>query len=111
MFGFPTGFANGHLFLGLHEDRFILRLSEDDRASFIGDYQAKAFEPMPGRVSRDTLVVPEAVARQTELLRAWCDRALRHALTLPPKKAKAKPEPKPAPAPKNAGGAKRRSGR
>jgi hypothetical protein len=106
MFGCPTGFANGNLFLGLHENRFILRLSEEDRASFIRDFAAKAFEPMPGRVSRDTLVVPETLGGQTELLRDWCERAFRHALTLPPKKAMAKPLRKPA-----AASAKRRSPR
>ena len=90
MFGFPTVVANGNLFLGLHENRFLLRLSDEDRATLVRDFAAKVFEPMPGRASRHTLIVPEAIARDPERLRDWCDRALRHALTLPPKKAKAK---------------------
>jgi TfoX/Sxy family transcriptional regulator of competence genes len=89
MFGCPMGYANGNIFLGLHEDRFIIRLGEDDRAAFIKEFKAKAFEPMPGRKSSATLVVPERIAAELAALRSWCDKALSHALSLPPKKKKA----------------------
>jgi TfoX/Sxy family transcriptional regulator of competence genes len=88
MFGCPMGYANGNVFLGLHEDRFIIRLGEDDRAAFIKEFKAKAFEPMPGRKSSATLVVPERIAAKPAALRSWCGKALAHALSLPPKKAK-----------------------
>jgi TfoX/Sxy family transcriptional regulator of competence genes len=90
MFGFPAGFANGNLFVGLHEDRFLLRLSENDHAAFVEAFDATLFEPMPGRKSRQTLVVPERVAAEPALLRRWFAKALRHALSLPPKVAKKK---------------------
>jgi TfoX/Sxy family transcriptional regulator of competence genes len=90
MFGFPTGFANGNLFFGLFEDRFLLRFSERDHAAFVAESGAKFFEPMPGRTSRQTLVVPERVAADPALLRKWYKKALAHALSLPPKKAKKK---------------------
>jgi TfoX/Sxy family transcriptional regulator of competence genes len=85
MFGGQTGFANGNLFLGLHENRLFIRLSEDDRAVLIKEFKAKAFEPMPARKSRDTLVVPDRIAADPARLRSWCERALSHALSLPRK--------------------------
>jgi TfoX/Sxy family transcriptional regulator of competence genes len=88
MFGCPMGFANGNLFLGLHENRFIIRLGDDDRAAFIKEFKAKAFEPMPGRKSGATLVVPEGVAAESATLRSWRDKALSHALSLPRKEKK-----------------------
>jgi TfoX/Sxy family transcriptional regulator of competence genes len=88
MFGCPMAVANGNLFLGLHENRFLIRLGDNDRAAFVKEFKAKAFEPMPGRKSSATLVVPERVAAAPAALRSWCAKALSHALSLPPKKKK-----------------------
>src|ERR1700730_425953 len=75
MFGCQTGFANGNLFLGLHENRLFIRLSEDDRAVLIKEFKAKAFEPMPARKSRETLVVPDRITADPATLRSWCEKA------------------------------------
>jgi TfoX/Sxy family transcriptional regulator of competence genes len=110
MFGCPTGFANGNLFLGLHEDRFFIRLADDERAAFIEQFGATFFAPIPGRKSRQTLVVPARVAAQPALLRHWCEKAVAYALSLPPKKPKKPKKPGPAARKKQAGaklGAKR----
>ena len=96
MFGCPMGYANGNIFLGLHEDRFILRVGDADRAVLIKEFKAKPFEPMPGRKSSQTLVLPERIAAEPKALRSWCDKALAHALSLPAKakkKAAAKTTP------------------
>ena len=85
MFGCPMAVANGNLFLGLHEDRFLIRLGEEDREVLIKEFKATAFEPMPGRKSSATLVVPERIAAQPAALRSWCEKAFAHALSLPPK--------------------------
>jgi TfoX/Sxy family transcriptional regulator of competence genes len=90
MFGCPMAFANGYPFFGLHEDRFMLRVGDADRALLIKEFKAKPFEPMPGRKSSQTLVLPEQIAAAPKALRSWCDKALAHALSLPPKKAKPK---------------------
>ena len=102
MFGCPTGFANGNLFLGLHEDRFFIRLSDSDSAVLIKESGAAPFEPIPGRKSRATLIVPARIAAQPALFRHWCDKALAHALSLPPKKAKKATKAKAAAKPKRA---------
>jgi TfoX/Sxy family transcriptional regulator of competence genes len=90
MFGCPMGYANGNVFFGLHEDRFILRVGDDDRAVLLKEFKAKPFEPMPGRKSSQTLVLPEKIAGDPKALRTWCEKALAHALSLPTKKAKKK---------------------
>lgn len=88
MFGFPMGLANGNHFVGLHEDRLLLRLAPSDHAAFVKEFDATFFEPFPGRKSRQTLVVPDRVAADPALLRRWYEKALAHALSLPAKKAK-----------------------
>jgi hypothetical protein len=39
-FGYPTCILAGNMFMGVHEDRLILRLSEEDRRRFIQGYGA-----------------------------------------------------------------------
>lgn len=88
MFGFPVAFANGNMFIGLHEDRMILRLGEKERERFIAGFGARIFEPMAGRPMREYAVVPEQLLGDPAGLQAWCDRALDYALSLPPQVAK-----------------------
>jgi TfoX/Sxy family transcriptional regulator of competence genes len=38
MFGYPAAFANGNLFIGLHQNDFIVRVSEEDRVRFSAEY-------------------------------------------------------------------------
>jgi TfoX/Sxy family transcriptional regulator of competence genes len=89
MFGFPVAFANGHMFIGLHENRMILRLGEAERERFIAAFAARVFEPMPGRPMREYVVVPDVLLGDRAELQSWCDRALDYALSLPAKKAAA----------------------
>jgi len=53
MFGYPAAFANGNLFIGLHQNDFIMRLSEEDRTRFRAEYGERIFEPMKGRPMRE----------------------------------------------------------
>src|SRR5258708_38738411 len=61
MFGCPVGFLIGNMFLGLHQNRIVLRLSEEDRENFIKSSRATIFEPMPGRQMKEYVVVPETM--------------------------------------------------
>jgi hypothetical protein len=76
MFGYPAAFASGHLFTGLHEHRWIVRLDEAGRAALKGE----PFEPMRGRVMKEYAVLPAGVDP-----RPWIERALRYVRGLPPK--------------------------
>lgn len=109
MFGMPMGFANGNIFFGLFEDRFLLRLSASDHQAFVEAFAARFFEPMPGRRSRHTLVVPDRVAADPALLQQWYEKALGHALSLPAKKAKARKKAAAKKAPAKKKSAKKRA--
>jgi TfoX/Sxy family transcriptional regulator of competence genes len=90
MFGYPAAFVNGHMFTGLHEDRWVVRLPEADGAELLGEPGARPFEPMPGRPMKGFVVLPPQVVAEPERARAWVERALAHALSLPPKEPKAR---------------------
>ena len=91
MFGYPAAFVGGNMFTGLHEDRMILRLGEEDRTVLLREQDARIFEPMPGRPMREYVVVPEALLRSAPKLLGWLRRAEAYARTLPPKSSKKKP--------------------
>jgi TfoX/Sxy family transcriptional regulator of competence genes len=90
MFGYPCVFTNGQMLSGLFQDRLMLRLSDEDRARFLKLPGAKPFEPMPGRVMREYVEVPQDVLESETELERWVKRGLAYAQTLPPKVKKAK---------------------
>jgi TfoX/Sxy family transcriptional regulator of competence genes len=88
MFGMPAAFLNGNMFAGLHEQRFVVRLSPDDLKMALETGGAAPFEPMPGRPMREYAVVPySAVADPSELDR-WLGLAFAYATSLKPKEKK-----------------------
>ena len=90
MFGYPCAFANGQMFAGLHQESMIIRLSEEERARFLDLEGASPFEPMPGRPMRQYVVVPPAMVTDEGPLRAWLEKALAYARSLPPKLSKSR---------------------
>ena len=90
MFGYPAAFLNGHLFAGLHQESFILKLSPADRVKLRTERDARVFEPMPGRAMREYLVLPEGVLSERRVLSAWIKRSTVYVSTMPPKPGKAK---------------------
>lgn len=85
MFGYSCVFAKGNMFAGLHEVGMVLRLSEEQRAEFHRLKDAKQFEPMPGRVMREYVVVPKVLLDAPERLRAWVVKSLTYVSSLPAK--------------------------
>ncbi len=96
MFGYPAVFLSGKLFMSLFQDSLVLRLSEDDRKSFLRLDGAAAFEPMPGRAMREYVVAPPAMVERPQSLRPWIRRSLDYARTVPPKSAKRGASARPA---------------
>ena len=90
MFGYPAGFVNGNMFMGLFAEHMILRLEESDRRRLLAVKGAAPFEPMPGRPMREYVVVPPAFIAAPVKLRAWVKRALEYAFEMPVKAPKAK---------------------
>lgn len=85
MFGYPACFANGHMFTGLHQDRWVIRLPDEARAA-LAEAGRTPFEVMPGRLMREYLVLPATLASDPAAMRPWLERALANARDLPPKK-------------------------
>ena len=85
MFGFPAGFVNGNMFMGLFEDNMILRLPAELREELIQRHGAKPFAPMPGRVSKEYVALPESMIRDSQRLSSWVAKALVYGESLQPK--------------------------
>jgi TfoX/Sxy family transcriptional regulator of competence genes len=89
MFGYPVYFINDNMFIGTHQDTLFLRLSEKDRAALLREnHEAHPFEPLPGRVMKDYVVLPDSLYRDKEAFRKWLKRSLAYVGGLPVKKKK-----------------------
>ena len=86
MFGYPAAFLGGHLTTALHEDRWMVRLADADRAELLARPGASTFEPMAGRPMREYVILPADVVADPEGSAAWVSRAVAHVRTLPPKR-------------------------
>jgi len=85
MFGYSCVFAKGNMFAGLHEAGMVLRLPDEQRAEFLRLKGAAQFEPMPGRVMREYVVVPKVLLDSPERLRTWIEKSLAYVSSLPAK--------------------------
>jgi TfoX/Sxy family transcriptional regulator of competence genes len=90
MFGYPAAFANGNLFIGLHQNDFIMRLSEQDRIDFSARYGERTFEPMKGRPMREYVRLPEELLTDTRKRAPWIKRSLQYAERIKPKASRKK---------------------
>lgn len=85
MFGYPCAFVNGQMFAGLHQERMVLRLPVDKRGEFLKLEGAEIFEPMPGRVMKEYVVVPQALLDEPDRLTEWLIASFHFAQSLEPK--------------------------
>ncbi|WP_455369938.1 TfoX/Sxy family protein [[Eubacterium] cellulosolvens] len=90
MFGYPCCFINGNMFMGLHQENIFLRLSEKDKKNFLNLNNAFQFEPMPGRVMKEYVIVPSSLLKSKSSLKKWISKSLTYAKQLPAKKKKRK---------------------
>lgn len=90
MFGGLSLFMNGHMFAGVHGSKIVLKLGEDERGRALAEAGAVPFEPMPGRVMKEYVVVPEAVWSDSRSLEEWVGRSVEFVAALPPKERSSK---------------------
>ncbi len=88
MFGYPACFVNGHMFMGLHQEDMIVRLSEADRKSALAIEGSRVFEPMPGRPMKEYVALAPQLLEDRDEIRAWVARAVAYGNALPGKLAK-----------------------
>ena len=89
-FGMPSRLVNGNMFCGVFGDDLVVRLPEADRAELV-TLGGRAFEPAGRTPQRDFLVVPFSMRSDLDVVRAWMDRSLAYARTLPEKVPTVKP--------------------
>lgn len=89
MFGYPAAFAGGNMAAGLHQDGLVLRLPDSDREELMR-LGGRPFEPMPGRVMSGFALAPQSFSSSPKDLRAWLDRSIRYASSMPKKASKGK---------------------
>ena len=85
MFGYPAGFVNGNLFMGLFQDDLILRLPDTQRQALLAAGKAKLFEAMPGRPMREYIAIPSALTCGKKELAAWVAQSFQYGASLKPK--------------------------
>ncbi|HEV2063621.1 MAG TPA: TfoX/Sxy family protein [Thermoanaerobaculia bacterium] len=86
MFGYPAAFLSGNMFAGIFQSSVMLRLPEEARDELI-ENGGEPFEPIPGRIMKEYVVLPPQFVRSPRLLDGWLAKAASHARTLPPKAA------------------------
>jgi TfoX/Sxy family transcriptional regulator of competence genes len=89
VFGYPCGFVNGNMAVGLHADAFFVRLAPEDKEPLLKKPGGGYLEPMPGRPMRDYVIVPPAAREKSAELKKWVEKAILHSQSLPPKKKNA----------------------
>ena len=90
VFGSPAAFANGHMFAGIQNESYFLRLPDAERESFMQTVSAEKWEPMPGRPMREYVVVPAPLIESPGQLNTWLGKSIAYVQSLPPKAAKKK---------------------
>jgi TfoX/Sxy family transcriptional regulator of competence genes len=93
MFGYPSGFVNGNMFIGLFGEQMFLRLPSESREQ-LKRTGGKSFEPMPGRPMRDYVVLPPSLISDRDQLTKLIAESFKYSASLP---AKTKPAKKRTP--------------
>lgn len=88
MFGYPCAFASDNMFIGLHQENMLMRLPQGDRERFLQQHKTEIFQPFPGRVMKEYVVVPHDLVRQPKKLEPWIRRSLEYAASVKPKAKK-----------------------
>jgi TfoX/Sxy family transcriptional regulator of competence genes len=78
MFGCPAALVDGKLFGCVHQDSFVLKFGEADRAILRDDFDAHGYEFMAGRGIRDFVAMPDEILGDMAALGDWIGRSIAH---------------------------------
>ena len=86
MFGYPVYFINNNMFIGTHEDNLFLRLPAAERERVLSTHdEAAPFEPLPGRIMKEYITIPDNVYGDHEVFSDLLARSVAYVSSLPPK--------------------------
>jgi hypothetical protein len=88
MFGYPAAFVNDRLFTGLFQESMIIKLPDTLRQELLALRGAAPFEPVPGRVMHEFVVVPRTLLAAPAALRPWLRWSYMYVKSLAPKSSK-----------------------
>jgi hypothetical protein len=75
---------NGNMFSFVDSSGLALRLSDEDRAAFIAEFDTTLHEAH-GHLMKEYVTVPQAVLEDTDMLAGWFSASWTYASTLKPK--------------------------
>jgi TfoX/Sxy family transcriptional regulator of competence genes len=91
MFGYPCCFLNNNMFAGVYKDVIIVRLPEKERVQALAEHKGiKIFEPVPGRVMKEYLALPEKIFRDKKIFDELVAQSIKYVSVLPKKEKKKK---------------------
>jgi hypothetical protein len=86
MFGHPCAWIGGNMATALFAQQWWVRLPPDRISAVLASGEATPFEVMPGRPTKDYVVMAPRIVDDEATLDAWLREALDYTATLPPKK-------------------------
>ncbi len=91
MFGYPVYFINNIMFIGAHQENLFLRLAPEDKGEVQANYaEIKLFEPMPGRIMKEYVVLPAHIYTNQKIFNELLTKSIHYVSSLPPKEKKAR---------------------
>jgi TfoX/Sxy family transcriptional regulator of competence genes len=88
-FGCPVYLVAGKMFAGIYRNSVFLRLTEGNRKELLGISDVmRPFEPLPGRIMREYVAIPDTLCSKKVFLGLWLMRSHAYVITLPPAKVK-----------------------
>lgn len=91
MFGCPSYFINGNMFIGAFRENIFVRLAPEDITKLLKAYpELKRFEPRSGAVMKEYLALPESFYTKKALFSRALKKSLTYVRSLPPKKKRGK---------------------
>ena len=91
MFGYPVYFINGNMLIGIFGNSLFLRIPPPEQEEVFKRYKGSSnFAPMPGRIMKEYIVIPEKIYKDKTKFGGLLSKSLEYTASLPPKIKKSK---------------------
>jgi TfoX/Sxy family transcriptional regulator of competence genes len=91
MFGCPSYFIKGNMFIGAFGEDIFIRLPPQDIEDTLKRFpKTSRFEPKPGRVMKQYVALPENVHNKKRIFSELLKKSITYVHSLPPKKERSK---------------------
>lgn len=91
MFGCPSYFIKGNMFVGAFEESIFLRLTPADIEDTLTRFpKATRFEPRPGTVMKEYVNLPASIYKKSDVFSKLLKQSISYVRSLPPKKKRSK---------------------